>query len=100
MRSTGKLAEVGAVPSGAWIELKSGAVCVACAVCSGGGVLCAQPAVASSNTNSPVFFMLPPEKTSTWRASPQLNARKERLQAEGNKRVREGQGYEGDGNPG
>ena len=51
--------------------------------------VCAQAAVASNNTNSPVFFMLPPGRTAS-RASPQLNARKERLQPEGNKRVRVG----------
>jgi hypothetical protein len=43
--------------------------------------------------------MLPPEKAAFGVPLPQLNARKERLQPEGNKQVREGQGYEGDGNP-
>jgi len=40
--------------------------------------------------------MLPPEKTAFGDPFPQLNARKESLQPEGNKQVREGQGYEGD----
>jgi hypothetical protein len=43
--------------------------------------------------------MLPPEETA-FGDPPQLNARKERLQPEGNKEVREGQGYEGVGHPG
>jgi hypothetical protein len=40
--------------------------------------------------------MLPPEKAAFGVPLPQLNARNERLQPEGNKQVREGQGYEGD----
>jgi hypothetical protein len=43
--------------------------------------------------------MLPPEKAAFGVPLPQLNARKERLQPEGNKQVREGQGYEGDRHP-
>src|SRR5579871_6366126 len=80
------LAEVGAVPCGASRGANSDAFWV-------------QAAVASNNTNSPVFFMLPPEKGRTAVPSQQLNARKERLQPEGNKQVRVGQGYEGVGNP-
>ena len=79
----GKLVVVGVVPSGA----RDG-------TCSGGLGPCA---VLSNNTNTPVFFMLRPERTAPGDLSSSSMRGKERLQPGGNKQVREGQGYEGDG---
>ncbi len=82
-RSVGKLAEVGLVPCGAGASA---------------GVW-AHAAVASNNINSPVFFMLPPERA--LQASVSLvKCQKRKAQPESNNRVGVGQGYEGVANPG
>src|SRR5579871_292432 len=83
-RSVGKPVFVSTVPCGASGELLSAPDC-------------AHAAVANNNTNNPVFFMLPPGASRHASASVCEMPERERLQPEGNKGVREGQGYEGDG---
>src|ERR1700689_3201837 len=89
----GKVAEVGEVPCGASPATASAPPWAQAAVASDN---------TSTSTNSPVFFMLPPGGTACvpLPCHEKLNARKERLQPEGNKLVRVGQGYEGVGDPG
>ena len=65
-----------------------------------GSLVCAACAVVSNNTNIPVFFMLPPERTALGDpAFGSIEARKG-FSRGGNKQLREGQGYEGDGHLG
>src|SRR5579863_3318458 len=85
MRSIGKLTEVAMVPCGVdeSVEVASGADWAHAAV-----------AITSNSNNNPVFFMLPPGRDAL-RAHPQSDAVEIKLQMDGNKGVRGGQGYEG-----